>query len=97
MTRNLTISAALVSAALAGVAFGAGPAVADDDRCDTPMAEWQPRETLQQQLEAEDWQVKRIKTDDGCYEVYALDQTGRRVEAYFEPKSLKMLGMEDDD
>lgn len=104
MKRTPIVSAALVSAALvstalvsAAIVLGSGTAFADDGRCNTPMAEWQPRETLQQQLEAEGWQVKRIKTDDGCYEVYALDRDGRRIEAYFDPKSLKMLRMEDDD
>jgi len=29
--------------------------------------------------------VRRIKEDGGCYEVYALDEKGNRVEAYFHP------------
>ena len=34
------------------------------------------------------WQIRRIKIDGGCYEVYALNEKGERVEAYFHPKTL---------
>tara|TARA_R110000787_G_scaffold63679_11_gene144054 strand:- start:145871 stop:146158 length:288 start_codon:yes stop_codon:yes gene_type:complete len=92
----------IIIASIASVVFAlsAVSAQADQDygnRCNAPMAEWQPRENLQQKLEAEGWQVKRIKTDDGCYEVYAIDKDGNRIEAYFDPKSLKMLRKKSDD
>ena len=90
----------IASIASAVFALSAVSAHADQDygnRCNAPMAEWQPRENLQQKLEAEGWQVKRIKTDDGCYEVYAIDKDGNRIEAYFDPKSLKMLRKKSDD
>ncbi|MCK5777599.1 MAG: PepSY domain-containing protein [Rhodospirillales bacterium] len=87
----------LATAAVAVLGLGASPASADDYRCDAPMTEWQPRENLQKKLEAEGWQVKRIKTDDGCYEVYAFDKDGNRVEASFDPKSLEMLRKKKDD
>jgi len=55
------------------------------------MAEWQPREALQQKLQAAGWNVKKLKTEDGCYEAYAIDDKGRRVEAYFDPKTLETV------
>ncbi|MBO6946891.1 MAG: PepSY domain-containing protein [Rhodospirillales bacterium] len=85
------------AAAITVLGFGAAPAFADDYRCDAPMTEWQPRENLQQKLESEGWKVKRIKTEDGCYEVYAFDKDGKRVEAYFDPKSLELLRKKRDD
>jgi hypothetical protein len=58
--------------------------------CDSgPEDTWQSQETLQKQLEARGWQVRRIKVDGGCYEVYALDDKGNRVEAYFHPQTLE--------
>ncbi len=79
-------------AALALGIMGATTAFAsDDDRCNVPMTEWQPVERLQQKLKSDDWTVNRIKTDDGCYEVYAVDDKGRRVEAYFNPKTFEMI------
>ena len=62
-----------------------------DQRCTVPLAEWQPREALQQKVEAEGWKVTRIKTDDGCYRVSAVNDKGDRYEAKIDPGSLKSL------
>ena len=63
--------------------------------CDSgPEADWQSQETLKQQLTAKGWQVRRIKVDGGCYEAYALDEKGNRVEAYFDPKTLEFIPTE---
>jgi len=56
---------------------------------DIPRKEWQSSDTLIKQLEAKGWKVRRVKIDGGCYEVYALDEKGQRVEAYFHPKTLE--------
>jgi hypothetical protein len=57
--------------------------------CDSgPQETWQPQAKLEQQLIEKGWKVRRIKIDGGCYEVYALDDKGQRVEAYFHPRTL---------
>lgn len=57
--------------------------------CDSgPREGWQPTAKLEEQLKAKGWKVRRIKEDGGCYEVYALDDKGERVEAYFHPVTL---------
>jgi len=61
-----------------------GTALADDD-CDDPVANWQPRENLREKLEAEGWTVRRIKVDDGCYEVKGRDSNGVKAEVEFAP------------
>ena len=33
-------------------------------------------------------EIRRIKIDGGCYEVYAITEKGERVEAYFHPLTL---------
>ena len=75
-------SIALASAALSASATGLAT-------CDSgaPSA-WQPQATLEKQLTDQKWQVRRIKVDGGCYEVYALNDKGERVEAYFHPVTL---------
>lgn len=65
-----------------------------DDECDDPIANWQSREMLKEKLEQQGWVVKRIRIDDGCYEVRALDQDGRRVKATYTPASLTLLELE---
>jgi hypothetical protein len=49
---------------------------------------WQAQEKLTAVLKEKGWQVRRIKEDGGCYEVYALNEKGERVEAYFHPRTL---------
>jgi hypothetical protein len=57
--------------------------------CDSGSREtWQPQEKLTALLKQRGWQVRRIKEDGGCYEVYALNEKGERVEAYFHPRTL---------
>jgi hypothetical protein len=50
-----------------------------------PKEGWQPQASLEKQLTEKKWQVRRIKVDGGCYEVYAINDKGERVEAYFHP------------
>jgi hypothetical protein len=57
--------------------------------CDSgPQETWQPQAKLEEQLTAKGWKVRRVKIDGGCYEVYALNEKGERVEAYFHPRTL---------
>jgi len=76
--------------------LGAGAALADADRCAVPQDQRQPETALRQKLEADGWTVKRIKLEDGCYEVYAIDSAGRRVEAYFDPATLASVASKKD-
>jgi hypothetical protein len=74
-----------------GLCVVGGNAALASDLCNSPMKEWQPRESLQAKLEADGWKVNQITIDDGCYEAYATDAQGRRVEAYFDPKTFDLV------
>jgi hypothetical protein len=82
---------------LALMAFLAGfpvfPAYADD-ACFAPMADWQPRAAVVELAKAKGWTVRRIKIDDGCYEIVARDAEGRPVEALVNPATLEVLEIE---
>ena len=77
----------------AGALFVSAMSLADGlATCDSgPKETWQPQAKLEQQLKDQGWQVRRIKIDGGCYEVYALNEKGERVEAYFHPKTLEAV------
>jgi len=75
---------ALAGSLACAPAFATGLATCDSG----PQETWQPQAKLEQQLKEKGWQVRRIKIDGGCYEVYALNEKGERVEAYFHPKTL---------
>jgi hypothetical protein len=82
---KLIASSVLTLAALASLpAQATGFATCDSG----PRDAWQPQEKLNSALKEKGWQVRRIKEDGGCYEVYALNEKGERVEAYFHPRTL---------
>ena len=82
MKRFLRITAcALVLTGTTVAAHATGLATCDSG----PKSGWQAVEKLEKELTDKGWKVRRIKEDGGCYEVYALNDNGERVEAYFHP------------
>ncbi len=74
----------------------AGTALADDD-CFVPMSQWQTRDAVAQLAEENGWSVRRIKIDDGCYEIDGTDPEGRRIEVTVHPATLEVLEFEYED
>lgn len=83
---KVMLAAALAVAPLT-MAGATGLATCDSGSPDT----WQPQEKLTAMLKDKGWQVRSVKVDGGCYEVYALDDKGERVEAYFHPVTLERV------
>ena len=86
MTRTLTILGLLA-------ALSTGSARADDD-CFVPMADWQPRDAVTRLAAENGWTVRRIKTDDGCYEIKGHDADGREFKAKIDPATLRVINVE---
>ena len=60
--------------------------------CDSGSTDgWQPQEKLTAMLKGKGWEVRNVKVDGGCFEVYAIDDKGERVEAYFHPVTLERV------
>lgn len=56
-----------------------------------PKEEKKPQMALQKKLEGEGWKVRKLKDYNGCYEVYGFDAQGKKVEAFFNPKSFERV------
>ncbi|MDT7834288.1 PepSY domain-containing protein [Aquabacterium sp. OR-4] len=56
-----------------------------------PKAEWRPHTELERKLTGEGWVVRRMVATDTCYEVYAKDPQGKRIEAFFHPKTFERV------
>ena len=82
---------------LAASLCGTGAAMADDDDCRVPMTDWQPRKAVQQMAERQGWTVRRIRIDDGCYQIDGRDASGRPVEATVDPATLAIVSLEYED
>lgn len=87
MKRILRSFALIGAIACSAQALATGAATCDSG----PEEYWAPTEELEKRLVEEGWEVRRIKVDGGCYEVYALDENGERVEAYFHPETLERV------
>ncbi len=77
-------------------ALPVGQALAKDE-CFVPMADWKPKEAVAALAAQKGWTVRRIKIDDGCYEIDGTDSRGQRIEVTVHPLSLEILEMEPKD
>ncbi len=89
MRKTLTILAILAG-------LPAVPALAEEG-CFVPMSDWQPREAVVKLAEARGWTVRRIKIDDGCYEIDGKDPAGKRIEVTVHPSTLEVLKIEQEE
>lgn len=81
----------LVACALA---LSSGAALAHGDvTCEpkVPKAEWRSHNDLYKKLTDEGWTIRQMKQTNSCYEVYAKDPKGKRVEVFFHPKTFERV------
>ena len=87
--------AALIALCLVGTA----PAFADNDpSCgDAPRAQWMSQDAAKTKLKDLGYEVRRVKPENGCYEAYAVDKTGAKVEVFLHPVSGEVVGTSKED
>lgn len=83
MKRILTLTAVALMAT--------GPAFAATMCTKAPKSKWQSTKVLKSHLAKEGLKVRRIKTEGGCYEVYAIDAKGKKVNAAYNAETLKKV------
>ena len=77
---------------LAFMAFTASAWAHGDVKCTTqPKEQWKPQAELRAKLAKEGWQIRRVEVTSSCYEVYAKDPKGKRVEAFFNPVTFERV------
>lgn len=59
-----------------------------------PKSEWASETTLKQTLEEEGYTIKKFKVDGNCYEIYGRNKAGKKVEIYFDTKTLAIVKAE---
>jgi len=76
--------------------FLVGAAFADDVRCAAGEFSAAERiEAVKAHYVEQGWQIRKAKADHGCVEVYAKDAKGKRLEAFIDPNSFKVVGYDD--
>ena len=69
----------------------AGPALAAGGCSNAPAAKFKSKASLEAKLKAEGLTVRQIKVESGCYEVYALDKSGRKVNAAYNAETFSKV------
>lgn len=69
----------------------AAPAMAGTACSTAGAAKFQPEAVLKKQLAGEGLTVRKIKTEGGCYEVYAVDKSGKKVNVAFNAETLQKV------
>jgi hypothetical protein len=92
--------AVLAAAAAIGIAAFANMAAADNDelKCTSKaQSAWMSQDATKDLLKQQGYQeVRKIKVTEGnCYEVYAIDAQGEKVEVYLDPTSGNLVAKED--
>ncbi len=59
-----------------------------------PEAEQTKADVLKQVLTEEGFSIQTFKVDNDCYEIYGRNKQGKKVELYFDMKSLAIIAAE---
>jgi hypothetical protein len=59
-----------------------------------PKNEWMPEAEAQAKIKAEGYSIKKFKVDGNCYEIYGTNKDGKKVEIYYDTKTLKVVKSE---
>ena len=70
------------------LAFAGAAQAQHAERCEPiPKDQWRPQAELERKLTDMGWKIRRVKIENGCYEVYGTDEKGGKVEVFFHPKT----------
>lgn len=79
---------ATLLAALSSTAFASA-------KCEKhPKEEWMKEADAKAKLEADGYKIKKFKVDGNCYEIYGWNKEGKKVEIYFDTKTLAAVKSE---
>ncbi|HEY4296867.1 MAG TPA: PepSY domain-containing protein [Paraburkholderia sp.] len=71
-----------------------GTAFAKADCAAHPKSEWMKESDARAQLEGQGYKIKKFKVDGNCYEIYGHNKEGKKVEIYFDTKTLAVVKSE---
>jgi len=76
MKKIIVLTATAMSLIFTTTAFAS-----DSANYGNATGQWINRDTVKEIVSGQGYNVRRIKREDGCYEVYAIGKSGKRVEA----------------
>lgn len=83
---------AAVAAALSILSVGAFASTYAGECTDQPKSKWMSTTDVKARFEAQGYDVRKVKTGGSCYEVYAKDKKGGKVELFVNPVDASVVG-----
>ncbi|HEY4168002.1 MAG TPA: PepSY domain-containing protein [Reyranella sp.] len=80
--------AVLMAATLPTAAFASANCEAN------PKTEWMSEADAKAKLMAQGYKIDKFKVDGNCYEIYGSNKDGKKVEIYFDTKTLEVVKAE---
>jgi hypothetical protein len=59
-----------------------------------PKAEWMKEADAKARIEAQGYTISKFKVDGNCYEIYGRNKAGKKVEIYYDAKTLEPVKSE---
>jgi hypothetical protein len=59
-----------------------------------PKDRWLSKDSIKEKAKAAGLDLRRVKVEGSCYEVYAIDVKGNKVETLFNPETGAVVGNE---
>ena len=59
-----------------------------------PKAEWMKEADAKAKIEAQGYTISKFKVDGNCYEIYGRNKAGKKVEIYYDAKTLDIVKSE---
>ena len=75
----------LIIIALSAVSFSAFASSGDESCTGEPKSKWMSTKDVRAMYEQRGYDVKRIKSEGSCYEVYTKDKDGKKLELLVNP------------
>jgi hypothetical protein len=75
-------------------AFAASSALAGANCTKHPKDEWMSEGDAKAKIASQGYKIQKFKIDGNCYEIYGTDKDGKKVEIYFDTKTLAVVKSE---
>jgi hypothetical protein len=86
-----------VLSAATAVCLAALPAASAFAKADCkayPKNEWMKESDAKARIESQGYTINKFKVDGNCYEIYGKNKEGKKVEIYFDAKTLDVVKSE---
>ena len=88
--KKIAFAALVLTTAFVSNAF----AESRNDCTAEPQAKWQSTDAMKAKGQQMGYDVRRVKVEGSCYEMYGIDSQGKKREVLFNPVTLEPAGEE---